>query len=173
MKPIIEVVKANPGDINILQAIGKYTFYETYSDENTKEDMNKYLAENFSRENLLSEINMPGTDFYFAKKLLKFVGYLKLNFGQSQTELKDSNGLEIERIYVLQDFHGKKIGQVLYDKALKVAKEKNAQFIWLGVWEKNPKTIRFYEKNGFVEFDKHTFLLGSDKQTDIMMKLEL
>ena len=41
------------------------------------------------------------------------------------------------------------------------------------VWEQNPRAIRFYEKNGFVSFDKHIFKLGDDKQTDIMMKLEL
>jgi len=47
------------------------------------------------------------------------------------------------------------------------------KYIWLGVWEKNQKAIDFYEKNGFVSFDKHIFVLGDDKQTDIMMKMEL
>jgi len=42
--------------------------------------------------------------------------------------------------------------------------------VWLGVWEENPRAIKFYKKNGFVEFDKHTFVLGEDEQTDILMK---
>ena len=43
-------------------------------------------------------------------------------------------------------------------------------YVWLGVWEQNPRAIRFYEKNGFVPFDTHVFILGEDKQTDILMK---
>lgn len=61
----------------------------------------------------------------------------------------------------------------MYEKAISIALQKNAEYIWLGVWEENPRAIRFYEKNGFLEFDKHIFKLGDDEQTDIMMKLEL
>jgi diamine N-acetyltransferase len=85
----------------------------------------------------------------------------------------NNNSLEIERIYVLQEFQGKKVGQMLFGKAVEIAKQKNADYIWLGVWEKNIKAIRFYEKNGFVPFGKHLFKLGDDEQTDIMMKLVL
>ncbi len=42
--------------------------------------------------------------------------------------------------------------------------------IWLGVWEENPKAIRFYEKNGFVPFSRHIFKMGDEEQTDIMMR---
>ena len=98
---------------------------------------------------------------------------LKRNFGHSQTELNDNEALEIERIYVLKDFQGKKIGQKLYEKAVEVAKQNKVKYIWLGVWEKNQKAIDFYEKNGFVPFDKHIFVLGDDEQTDIMMEMEL
>ena len=98
---------------------------------------------------------------------------MKLNTGQAQTELSDQAGLEIERIYVLKEFHGKKIGQILYDKALQTAIETAAEYIWLGVWEQNARAISFYKKNRFREFGKHIFRLGSDDQTDIMMKLDL
>ncbi|MNE41268.1 Protease synthase and sporulation negative regulatory protein PAI 1 [compost metagenome] len=81
--------------------------------------------------------------------------------------------MEIERIYVLRAFHGKKVGQILYEKALQIAEVLGLSFIWLGVWEKNLRAIQFYEKNGFVAFDKHIFKLGDDEQTDIMMKKEL
>ena len=98
---------------------------------------------------------------------------MKLNFGDSQTELKDNKSLEIERIYVSKEFHGKSVGQLLYDKAIEVAKHKNVDYVWLGVWEENPRAISFYKKNGFVEFNKHIFKLGDDEQIDIMMKLNL
>lgn len=151
----------------------KKTFFETFAEKNTKENMQKYLEEGFTFEKLTSELLSPNSKFYFASFENKVIGYLKLNFGQSQTELKDDKALEIERIYVLNEYHGKKVGQILYDKAIEIAKHKKADYIWLGVWEENPRAINFYKKNGFEEFDKHIFKLGEDEQTDIMMKLKL
>ncbi len=170
---ILTSKKLTLNDIDQLQKIGRQTFYETFSESNTEENMKSYLEDGFSTDKLKTELNDKNAEFYFAKIDEKIIGYLKLNFGQSQTELKDDKALEIERIYVLKEFHGKKVGQILYDKAIEIAKQKNADYVWLGVWEKNPRAINFYKKNGFVEFDKHIFKLGDEEQTDIMMKLNL
>lgn len=169
----IEINKIGITDLKQLQEIGRQTFFETFSAGNTEENMKNYLEEGFSNEKLTNELNDRNAEFYFAKQRNCVIGYLKLNFGASQTELQDEGALEIERIYVLKDFHGKNVGQVLYNKAIDIAKEKNARYVWLGVWEENPRAISFYKKNGFVEFDKHIFKLGDDEQTDIMMKLIL
>ena len=172
MSPI-EIKKVTINDIDILQKISRQTFSETFSSKNTEEDMNIYLDEGLSNDRLTMELNDNNAEFYFAKLDNNVIGYLKINFGQSQTELQDGNGIEIERIYVLKDYHGKRIGQLLYNQAIKIARQKNVNYVWLGVWEENPRAIKFYKKNGFVEFDKHVFKLGNDEQTDIMMKLEL
>jgi ribosomal protein S18 acetylase RimI-like enzyme len=169
----IEIKKVIIVDIEKLQNIGRQTFYETFAEANTEEDMQKYLNENFNTPRLKAELSNHNSEFYFASISKKVVGYLKINFGQAQTELKVNNALEIERIYVLKEFHGKQVGQVLYNKAMQVAKRHNVDFLWLGVWEENPRAIRFYKKNGFAEFDKHIFKLGNDEQIDIMMKLDL
>lgn len=160
-------------DLAQLQKIGRKTFSETFSSGNTEENMNKYLVEGFSKEKLREELNNENSEFYFAVLDEKVIGYLKLNFGSSQTEIQDSISLEIERIYVLHEYYGKKVGQVLYEKALQVAEDKKVNYVWLGVWEENPRAIRFYQKNGFVEFDKHIFVMGDEEQTDIMMKKTL
>ncbi|MFX0555290.1 GNAT family N-acetyltransferase [Maribacter sp. CXY002] len=169
----MEIRKVNIGDIEKLKKIGKQTFAETFSFENSEDNMNEYLEKGFSTKKLTTELTDQNAAFYFAEYDGNVIGYLKVNFGQSQTEIKDENALEIERIYVLKDFHGKEVGQLLYQKAIDLAKERSVKYIWLGVWEQNPRAIRFYEKNGFVVFDKHIFKLGNDEQTDIMMKLEL
>lgn len=169
----IEIHKIGITELIQLQEIGRQTFLETFSAGNSEENMKNYLEEGFSEGKLSQELNDPNAAFYFAAQADVVIGYLKLNFGASQTELQDESALEIERIYVLKDFHGKSVGQVLYNKAIDIAKEKNAKYVWLGVWEENPRAISFYKKNGFVEFDKHIFKLGDDEQTDIMMKLIL
>ena len=169
----IDIQKVTLNDIDQLQKIGRQTFSETFSGDNSEEDMKKYLDENFSIEKLTNELNNKNSEFYFARLEDTVIGYLKLNFGESQTELKDNKALEIERIYVPKEYHGQSVGQILYEKAIQVAKQKDTDYVWLGVWEENLRALSFYRKNGFVEFDKHIFKLGNDEQTDIMMKLQL
>jgi ribosomal protein S18 acetylase RimI-like enzyme len=169
----IVINKIGNEQIDQLQQIGRQTFSETFAESNSAENMAKYLEEAYSYEKLSAELNDPNSLFYFAMMGQDVIGYLKLNFGASQTELKDNDALEIERIYMLKSFQGKRVGQLLFDKAIQIAKEQNAEFVWLGVWEENKKAIQFYTRNGFVEFDQHVFVLGNEAQTDIMMKLQL
>lgn len=169
----IDIRKVKPGNLSQLQTISRQTFIETFGDKNTPENMKKYLDESFSEEKLSYELEETDSQFYFATHNNEVIGYLKINSGYVQTEIRDSNALEIERIYVLKKYHGKKVGQTLYDKALQIALKTNANYLWLGVWEKNDRAMNFYRKNGFAEFDKHIFKLGNERQTDIMMKLKL
>ncbi|TRX40474.1 GNAT family N-acetyltransferase [Flavobacterium restrictum] len=169
----VEVTKIGLNEIVSLQKIGKQTFFETFAASNTEENMQSYLNEGFTTEKLTAELTNQNSEFYFAQYGNEIIGYLKINVGDAQTELKDVTTLEIERIYVLKEFHGKSVGQLLYEQAIQVANGKNVDSVWLGVWEENPRAIHFYKKNGFVEFDKHIFKLGDEEQTDIMMKLQL
>lgn len=169
----ITIRKAQDKDVIDLQNIGKITFSETFSKDNSVQNLNEYLETAFSTEKITSELADKNAEFYFAEFENEIIGYLKVNYGESQTEIKNENALEIERIYVLKDFHGKKVGQLLYEKAIELANERNVDFVWLGVWEQNLRAIRFYEKNGFTAFDKHFFKLGDEEQIDIMMKLSL
>jgi len=169
----IRIEKVSPSQAKELQAIGKQTFLESFASYNTKEDMERYLEDSFNIKKVLNDLRNPKSESYFALFDQKIIGYLKLNFGAAQTELCDQNGVEIERIYLLKQFQGKKIGQNLLKKTSEIAKQRKAEFIWLGVWEENLRAIQFYENNGFVQFDKHVFYLGDDKQIDIMMKIKM
>ncbi|OXA84968.1 GNAT family N-acetyltransferase [Flavobacterium hercynium] len=169
----IEIQKIALREIEVLKRLGRQTFTETFAEVNSEENMLHYLDGKFSNQKLTAELSNPNSEFYFARLNNEVVGYLKVNFGEAQTELQDPQGLEIERIYVLKQFHGAKIGQHLYEKAVDIAKKSSLNYIWLGVWEENLRALSFYKKNGFVEFDKHIFKLGNDEQTDLLMKLTL
>jgi ribosomal protein S18 acetylase RimI-like enzyme len=169
----IEISLTKPIEINALQKISKDTFVEAFSNQNTEENMRKYLEENLSIQQLTNELLNSDSSFYFARMDEKIIGYLKVNFGKAQTDFKEDDSIEIERVYVLSEFHGKDVGKKLLDKAIEISRKKNAKTLWLGVWEKNYKAILFYLKNGFLEFGKHPFILGDDIQTDILMKLQL
>jgi ribosomal protein S18 acetylase RimI-like enzyme len=166
----MEITKAILSDLKELQTLSRKAFFETLSSGNTEENMHEYLDMEFAEEKIKRELSNPDSEFYLAKENHAPIGYLKINFGKAQTELKEAKGMEVERIYVLKELHGKNVGQLLFDKVLEIAKAKNMDYLWLGVWEKNPRAIRFYEKNGFVQFGTHIFKVGADEQTDVMMR---
>lgn len=156
--------------VDTLRQLSVQTFFETYAAKNTAANMEQYAKQTFSREQLLEEINNPLVEFYFAYQNEELVGYIKINIGTAQTDIKTNDCLEIERIYILNSFQGKNIGQLLLHKAREIARRKQFAYVWLGVWEENPRAFHFYEKNGFTAFGKHSFKLGEDLQSDILMK---
>ena len=169
----MKIRKINIDDLEALRNLSIQTFMETFEEVNTEEDMQKYLDENLSIEKLKTELENVNSEFYFAENNGEILGYLKLNFKDAQTEKLEENHFEIERIYVLKAFLGQKIGQILFDKAIEIGREKNLEYVWLGVWEENHRAIKFYEKNGFKVFGKHKFVLGEDVQTDLLMKMKI
>ena len=169
----MKIRKINIDDLETLRYLSIQTFKETFEEVNTEEDMQKYLDENLSIEKLKTELENPNSEFYFVENNDEILGYLKLNFKDAQTEKLEENHFEIERIYVLKTFLGQKIGQILFDKAIEIGREKNLEYVWLGVWEENHRAIKFYEKNGFEIFGKHDFVLGEDVQTDLLMKMKI
>jgi diamine N-acetyltransferase len=169
----IRLIPITAADVSELQTLGKTTFLETFASSNTEDNMKHYLDTSFTQERLVAEMNNPGSEFYFAKLGDQAVGYLKINFAGAQTEVQYENSLELERIYVLEAFQGQKVGQLLLNEAIKIARTNKMDYLWLGVWEHNLKAIIFYEKNGFAQFATHAFQLGDDVQTDILMKIVL
>lgn len=159
-----EAVKA---DAELIADISRQTFYETFAADNKKEDMDKFFNEQFTRGKLMMEVGRPGLTFYLAYVGNEVAGYLKLRepFPNSKT----LPSVEIARIYALKKFIGHGVGKALMQKSIEFARQKNKKRIWLGVWEKNDRAIKFYQQWGFEKFSEHNFLLGNDLQTDWLM----
>ena len=167
----MKIRKINIDDLEALRNLSIQTFKETFEEVNTEEDMQKYLLENLSIEKLKTELENVNSEFYFAENNDEILGYLKLNFKDAQTEKLEENHFEIERIYVLKAFLGQKIGQILFDKAIEIGREKNLEYVWLGVWEHNDAAQAFYKEHGFVRVGEHVYWTGNQADTDhILLK---
>lgn len=169
----IELRKCTPADWQTLQQVGSDIFRDTFAAMNTPENLEAYMSKAFSETTLRVELANPDSEFWLALVEGEVGGYLKVNFRTAQAEFQEENAMEIQRIYVSKKFQGQSVAQVLMEKARELAESVGVDFIWLGVWEHNPRAIRFYEKIGFEAFDSHVFFLGDDEQTDILMKLKI
>ena len=160
-------------DVKHLQLISKKTFSESFAKDNSMKNLKSYFDLAFNLKQLSKELNNSLSRFFFIYIDETLCGYFKINIGDSQTEIKSDDGLELERIYILAEYQGKKIGEKILEKIKKMAMLEHKKYIWLGVWELNTKAIKFYERFGFKKFDTHIYQIGEDAQIDWMMKMML
>jgi len=159
-----------PDDIDELHRISIQTYKDQFEKDNNPLDFKLYIEEAFSKQHLLEEIRTQGSSFYFAYHGEHLIAYIKINIGTAQTDIFDTNAIELQRIYVYKSFQKIGVGAYLIDQVKEKAKRKGYKYLWLGVWEKNLAAIRFYRRLGFIKFDSHSFMMGNDEQTDILMK---
>lgn len=161
-----------PGEAAALQSVAKATFIDTYARHNTPENMQQYLEKGFALDRLTAELANPQIAYFWGVVDGERAGYLKLNHGAAQSEPDFPDGMEIERIYVKAAFKGRKLGRHFLEHAVNYAKEGGFHPLWLGVWEKNQAALQFYQHLGFVACGTHEFVLGTEVQTDILMRWE-
>ncbi|MCL4147483.1 UNVERIFIED_CONTAM: hypothetical protein GTU68_042397 [Idotea baltica] len=162
-----------PADITDLKQISVETFTAAFASQNTPDNMSNYLDQAFNEDRLMEELNNPNSSFYFAKDQAKTIGYMKVNVDHAQTDLIGLGGMELERIYVMPSHQGKGVGRHMLDQVLSLARNNQKLFVWLGVWDQNLSAIGFYNKYGFNTIGSHEFMLGSELQTDYIMRVDL
>jgi diamine N-acetyltransferase len=165
--------RVNVQQVHLLQKVAKETFIEAFAKDNSPENLNHYLEHAFSISSLTAQINNLDSAFFLVYQQEHCCGYFKINIGESQTEIKGFDGLELERIYLYEKYQGMGLGHRIINEVKIIATQKDKKYIWLGVWEHNLKAIKFYERNGFQKFDTHIYPIGDDPQVDWMMKLEM
>jgi len=172
-----KVRRAAGADAPALHELAESTFRETFGPFNTREDMELHCSRFFTPEAQARELADPAIETLVvddpAAGSSRLIAYVQLRSGPAPSEVDAGSPLEIQRFYVRSGFRGTGLAQVLMTAAVAAARERGASALWLGVWEKNPRAFRFYEKSGFREFGAHTFLLGTDPQRDLLMRRDL
>ncbi len=161
---------ATEADAELIADISRQTFYDTFVSHNTKENMDKFMTSQFSKERLMSELNDVENIFFLTYVNDQLAGYAKLRDSRNPEQLQNVPAIEIMRIYSTTAMIGKGIGKLLMETSIAEAIKRKKEILWLGVWEKNQRAIDFYNKWGFEKFGEHNFILGNDVQTDWLMK---
>ena len=162
---------ATESDAELIADLSRKTFYDSYGEFNTRENIDKFMNEQFSKEKLMDEVRQPWHIFFLAFVNNEAVGYVKLREGSEPPRISGQSCLEIARIYSVHHMIGKGVGKKLMQTCIETVRQKGKKCLWLGVWKKNHRAIDFYSKWGFKIVGEQEFLLGDDLQTDwLMMK---
>ena len=151
--------------------MARTTFYDTFTGTCTGQDMQDFLGAHFNEARLLEEVNRVSNHYHFAEVDGEPAGYIQFAEDYSGLPLmRQWKSLELKRIYVLKEYHGKGIAQQLMALFLAYAQEHRYEAVWLGVWEHNLRAQQFYKKYGFEDSGHtHDFPIGNTPQTDVWM----
>ncbi len=166
----IRIKYATPADAELIADMSRQTFYETFAASNSKENMDHFMNEIFTREELIKEVGAEGNIFFLACEEDQPLGYVRMREGKAPEGLTEIPTIEIARIYANTNAIGKGVGSALMKECLTVATKLSKRSVWLGVWENNERAIQFYTRWGFEKFGEHVFMLGDDPQTDWLLK---
>lgn len=169
----VTIRRATAEDAAMIADLSRKTFYDSFAADNTPEDIDKFMNEQFTREKLIAEVTDPESIFLLAVIDGEVAGYARLRHSPNPPELGDKPALEIARIYAVTHIIGKGVGSALMQECLTIARDLKKAILWLGVWEHNQRAIDFYTKWGFRKFSDHIFVVGNDPQTDWLMQKEL
>jgi ribosomal protein S18 acetylase RimI-like enzyme len=140
---------AGVDDSHLIAVLASVTFYEAYFEQDTPIALADYIVESFPPELVKAELNDPNITYFIVFVDGYAVGYAKLREDSSGSGVTGENAVELQRIYVVERFWKKGVGEMLLDHVSGAAREKGFDTLWLGVWEQNERGLRFYEKQGF------------------------
>ncbi len=167
----VHIRRAGIADAKLISGLSEVTFFDTFNGTCTNEDMQGFIKQFFNERQVGEELQDPN-DFYFIAFVNEVAaGYIRMKEDESEVQaINNKKGIELKRIYVLKEYHSKKIGATLMKFALDFAAENDYDLLWLGVWEHNERAIQFYKKFGFEDTGaQHPFPIGNTPQTDNWM----
>ncbi|MDH7448197.1 GNAT family N-acetyltransferase [Aquimarina sp. 2201CG14-23] len=169
---MIKIKIATKADIEVLALLGRLTWAESHGHYiEDKNDVLKYLNENFSIFKTKQNINDPKQLFYIIYADDLPVGYAKLVVNASNQNITSQNSCQLERIFILNDFIPLKIGQQLLTFVEEQVKKLQLDTVWLTVYIKNNRAIRFYERNEFKNVGELNFIVnGKDYENIVFSK---
>ncbi len=144
----IEIRVATPADAELLADLGARTLRDTFGPDKS-EAQASYLSLTFSPTVKSGALTDPLATFLVAEVEDSAVAYARLRFGFSPPCVGGFAPMEIARFYVDAPWVGRGVGKVLMEGCLGIAHEKGCDVVWLDVWEKNYRAIKFYEKWDF------------------------
>lgn len=170
---MIEIRTASFETLENLLNLAVKIFKETFESVNNPDDFKKYMDEAFTLEQFRIEFHEKGSQFFEVANDDSLIGYARLRENNEVDNYLGKAHIELQRIYVDAAWQGKGIANSLLRTCEDYAQNCGKEWIWLGVWEHNPKAQNFYKKHGYEKFSEHKFMVGNDEQTDWLMKKKL
>ena len=157
MNTIINATLAHAKQLAIL---AKASFLPAHGHSASKEDIDNYIAGNFSDATFFEELSNPNNHYYLIYHENTLAGYSKITLNTPNKNITSDNVTYMSRLYLLKEFYGLQLGKELFNFNIEFSKQHNQQGIWLAVWIENQRAIKFYTKMGFKIVGNYDFRIS-------------
>lgn len=153
------IVRANQDDCKLLAEIGKISFVESHGNSATDTDINTYVNSNYTNAVFKQELSDSKNIYHIIYHNNQPAGYSKIIFNSPHQKIQMKNVTKLERLYLLKEFYGLKLGYELFKFNIELSKQNNQAGMWLFVWKENHGAVNFYKKTKFQIIGSHDFKL--------------
>jgi ribosomal protein S18 acetylase RimI-like enzyme len=153
-------------DAAALAELAARTFRETFAAGTTAEDMACHLVQAYGIAQQQQELADTDITTLVVELEDQLAGYAQVRSGETPECVAGESPLELWRFYIAHQWHGRGIAQALMERVEAEGRRRGGRTLWLGVWERNARATAFYRKSGFTDVGSHTFMVGTDAQTD-------
>ncbi len=119
--------------------------------------MNEYLERNYCREAIRDELNDANNIYHIINYNNKPAGFSKIVLNSKHPNVVAENVTKLDRIYLLNEYHGLKLGLELLNFNIRLSRENCQSGMWLYTWIGNERAVNFYLKAGFEIIGSHKF----------------
>ena len=162
----IHIRRGVVADAPVLAEFAARTFADTFGADNRPEDLQAHLASAYGVTQQVLELSDPAVITILAHQGETLIAYAQIRYKSPPVCVTHERPMEVHRFYVDRFAHGSGVAQQLMTAARAAAQECGGLHLWLGVWERNPRALTFYQRVGFVDVGSTDFYVGPDRQTD-------
>lgn len=158
----------------MLSLIGQATFLETFAGILPGSDILLHCRKQHGPADYETRLASEGHRLWLAEMPKGApAGYATLSPPDLPTVEAAEGDIELKRIYLLSRFHGSGIAGRLMDEAVEEARAMSMRRLLLGVYGRNGRAIRFYQKNGMTIIGTRQFQVGENRYDDVVMAKDL
>lgn len=157
---MIRIVRAHKEQAELIAEIGRLSFLESHGNSASVEDVDHFILKTYTKEKISNEFENKNVQYHLLYFEGTVVGFSKITLNSSNKDIPNLNITKLDRLYLLKEFYGKNLGSKLIDFNIELSKKHNQNGIWLAVWVKNQRAIKFYSKIGFKIVGKYNFKIS-------------
>jgi len=166
MAPSIQQLTVD--DIDAFCHVAATTYIQAYSGQIAETDINQFIAQQFSPDVVRNAMQVANIQVLFVGQRL--AGYYWAEPSAIPSDAHEAaNPIELLRLYLLEDMRGCGFGRLMMDDCEYNAHIAGHDWLWLKVWDQNPKAIAFYNSSGFEVVGECKFECGSLLCNDFLM----
>lgn len=155
-----------------LSVLFKVVYIQTYGIEGVSDEFANFITKQFAVERLQQLIQNSPDCLIVAEYNNNLVGVVEIEFNK-KAPIGNIIAPELNKLYILEWFCGKGIGQNLIKAAEEVVKSKGINQMWLWVLVSNERAISFYQKHEYKWIGNAAFQMEKNSYDNKVMLKDL